>query len=214
MKKKKLEARWRALSEDKRAGLAAVGLSLAILAATAVAQAAVYVWASRSVALLTDVIHNFGDAATTIPVALALLARRPRLWPRYVVLGFILGSAAGAAYAVIDGLIHPREPDSLLALAIAGVVGAVGNLAAAVVRFRASATWSIPILADDAKHALADAATSLAVVASALCTWMNWGWADPVIGGVITGFILGLACSSLKGIRAEAREGRSLRDPG
>jgi divalent metal cation (Fe/Co/Zn/Cd) transporter len=37
------------------------------------------VWLSGSVALLADTIHNFGDAATALPLGVALLlTRRPR----------------------------------------------------------------------------------------------------------------------------------------
>jgi divalent metal cation (Fe/Co/Zn/Cd) transporter len=51
-----------------REGLVAVALSLAVLAATAGAQLAIFVL-SGSVALLADLVHNFGDAATAIPLA-------------------------------------------------------------------------------------------------------------------------------------------------
>lgn len=53
-----------------REGLRSVGLALLVLTATAVLQLLVFV-ASGSVALLADLIHNFGDAATAIPLALA-----------------------------------------------------------------------------------------------------------------------------------------------
>ena len=43
-------------------GLIAVGLSLVVLGATALAQAAIFVL-TGSIALLADLIHNFGDAA-------------------------------------------------------------------------------------------------------------------------------------------------------
>src|SRR3978361_1329786 len=46
-----------------REGLTAVGISLAVLGTTALAQLAIYL-AAGSVALLADLIHNFGDAAT------------------------------------------------------------------------------------------------------------------------------------------------------
>jgi hypothetical protein len=55
-----------------REGLRAVGLSLAVLGLTALAQVVIYV-ASGSVALLADLIHNFGDAATAIPLGIAFL---------------------------------------------------------------------------------------------------------------------------------------------
>lgn len=57
-----------------RAGLRAVGLSLAILGVTALVQVAIFVL-TGSVALLADVIHNFGDAATAIPVGIAFFLR-------------------------------------------------------------------------------------------------------------------------------------------
>jgi hypothetical protein len=56
-----------------RAGIRAVSWSLAILTITALAQAFIY---SRtlSVALLADLIHNFGDALTAIPLGLAFFS--------------------------------------------------------------------------------------------------------------------------------------------
>src|ERR671920_690311 len=60
-----------------RAGLRAVGLSLVILGLAALAQTLVFV-ASGSVALLADLIHNFGDAATAIPLGIAFALRSAR----------------------------------------------------------------------------------------------------------------------------------------
>ena len=60
-----------------RQGLVAVGWSLLVLGLTALAQTAVFL-ASGSVALLADLIHNFGDAATAIPLAIAFALRSPR----------------------------------------------------------------------------------------------------------------------------------------
>jgi len=57
-----------------RAGLRAVSISLAVLLATALAQAAVFV-ATGSVALLSDLVHNAGDALTAIPLGAAFLLR-------------------------------------------------------------------------------------------------------------------------------------------
>src|SRR5947209_8210222 len=52
-----------ALEVRSRAGIRAVSTSLAVLLATAVVQVVVYAL-SGSVALLADLIHNFGDALT------------------------------------------------------------------------------------------------------------------------------------------------------
>ena len=60
--------------ERSRAGLQAVALSLAILGLTALAQVAIFV-ATGSIALLADLIHNFGDAATANPLGIAFLMR-------------------------------------------------------------------------------------------------------------------------------------------
>ena len=60
-----------------RRGLRAVGLSLAVLGTTAAAQLAIFV-ATGSIALLADLIHNFGDAATAIPLGIAFLMRSER----------------------------------------------------------------------------------------------------------------------------------------
>lgn len=60
-----------------RAGLRVVGLSLAVLGLTALAQVGIFV-ATGSVALLADLIHNFGDAATAVPLGIAFLLRSAR----------------------------------------------------------------------------------------------------------------------------------------
>src|SRR5262245_47584106 len=60
-----------------RAGIRAVSLSFAVLLATAVAQTVIYMTV-LSVALLADLIHNFGDAMTAIPLGLAFLFRSAR----------------------------------------------------------------------------------------------------------------------------------------
>ena len=60
-----------------REGVRAVSASLAVLLVAALAQTAIYVL-SGSVALLADLIHNFGDASTAIPLGAAFLLRSAR----------------------------------------------------------------------------------------------------------------------------------------
>ena len=57
-----------------REGVKAVSISLVVLLAAAGAQAAIFV-ASGSVALLADLIHNFGDSLTAVPLGIAFLMR-------------------------------------------------------------------------------------------------------------------------------------------
>jgi hypothetical protein len=64
-------------SNGSREGLRAVGISLLVLGLTAAGQVLVYLL-SGSVALLVDLIHNGGDAATAIPLGVAFLLRSPR----------------------------------------------------------------------------------------------------------------------------------------
>jgi len=57
-------------------GVRAVALALVVLVLTAAAQAAVFL-ASGSIALLADLIHNAGDAATAIPLGIAFACAAP-----------------------------------------------------------------------------------------------------------------------------------------
>ena len=133
-----------------REGLRAVGLALVVLGATAVAQLVVFV-ASGSVALLADLIHNFGDAATAIPLAIAFALRSARAerWAGRGVVLAIFVSACVAGYEAIDRLVHPHEPEHLTALALAGAVGFAGNWWAALIRGRAGRRLNSPALIAD-----------------------------------------------------------------
>src|SRR6266516_4688239 len=57
-----------------REGVKAVSISLAVLGAAALVQVAIFVL-SGSVALLADLIHNFGDARTAVPLGIAFFLR-------------------------------------------------------------------------------------------------------------------------------------------
>lgn len=137
----------------------AVGFSLAILAATAVAQALVFI-ASSSVALLADLIHNVGDALTALPVGLAFLLRSARAekLAGWAVVFAIAVSGIVAAVAAVDKLINQETPDHLLALA--GIIGIVGNGLAARVRTGAGRKLNSPALIADGHHARVDALVS------------------------------------------------------
>jgi cation diffusion facilitator family transporter len=186
-----------------REGLRAVGLALLILGLTAVAQTAVFA-ASGSVALLADLIHNFGDAATAVPLAVAFAlrsARAERVAGLFVVLA-ILASACVAGAEAVARLIEPREPSHLLALGAAGALGFAGNWVAAAVRTRAGRRLDSPALIADGAHARADAYVSLAVVASAVVVALGFDVADPLIGLGITLVILRITWDSWRTVRA------------
>ena len=188
-----------------RAGVRAVGWSLAVLGATAGLQALVFALSS-SVALLADLIHNTGDALTAIPLGVAFLlaSRRAERWAGYAVVGTILVSALVAAYEAIDRLVHPRELDSLVPLALAGVVGFVGNEIAARIRLRAGHALNSPALVADGHHARVDGYVSLGVVASAGVVSVGLDVGDPIIGLGITVLILRITWQAWHTIRARA----------
>ena len=180
-----------------RAGVKAVSLSLALLGAAALAQVVIFVL-SNSVALLADLIHNFGDALTAVPLGIAFFLRsfRGEKLAGLAVVFAILVSACVALYEAIQRLIHPQNLSHLWVLAAAGVVGFVGNELAAQVRLRAGRRLSSPALIADGNHARIDGFVSLGVVASAIVVALGARIGDPIIGLAITRVILKITWDS------------------
>jgi cation diffusion facilitator family transporter len=191
-----------------REGLRAVTWSLAVLLATAVAQAAIFA-ATGSVALLADLIHNAGDALTAVPLGIAFLLRSARAEQRagYFVVAAIFVSACVAGAEAIARFVHPQHLDHLGVLAAAGVIGFAGNEVAARVRLRAGRRLDSAALVADGHHARADGYVSLAVVASAAVVALGFDLGDPLIGLVITVVILRITAQSWRTIRDDRAEG-------
>jgi len=187
-----------------RDGLRAVAISLAVLLLTSIAQGVIFV-ATGSVALLADLIHNVGDALTAIPVGIAFVMRSFVAEKRagYFVVAAIFVSACVAAIAAVDRLINPQTLDHLGTLALAGVIGFIGNEIAAQIRLRAGKRLSSPALIADGNHARTDGLVSLAVVASAITVALGFDLGDPIIGLVITVVILRITWQSLQTIKAD-----------
>jgi cation diffusion facilitator family transporter len=195
-----------------RAGLRAVSLSLVVLLVTALAQSAVFV-ATSSVALLADLIHNFGDALTALPLGAAFLLRSFVAERRagYFVVAAIFVSACVAGAEAVDRLVHPQPIDHLAVLAAAGFIGFVGNEIAARIRLRAGRTLRSPALIADGNHARTDGFVSLAVVASAIVVAVGLEVGDPIIGLAITVVILRITCQSLQTVREDRGSDRPAR---
>jgi cation diffusion facilitator family transporter len=191
-----------------RDGVRAVALALAVLGATALAQAAVFV-ATGSVALLADLIHNAGDAATAIPLAAAFMLRSARAerWAGRAVVGAILVSALVAGYAAVERLLHPSDVHGLGVLVAAGAIGVAGNAGAAAIRTRAGRRLASPALVADGAHARADALVSLAVVVSAGAIAAGIPIADPLVGLAITAVILRVTWQSWRTVSAGGESG-------
>jgi cation diffusion facilitator family transporter len=191
-----------------RAALRAVALALLVLGLTAAAQTAVFI-ASGSVALLADLIHNAGDAATAVPLALAFVLRSPRAerWAGLAVVLAIFASACVAGYQAIERLIDPQPVRQLGVLAAAGALGVAGNWLAALIRSRAGRRLDSPALVADGNHARADAYVSLAVVVSAAALALGADILDPLIGLAITLIILRISWHSWQTVRTEPDPG-------
>jgi cation diffusion facilitator family transporter len=186
-----------------REGIKAVALSLLVLGLAAGAQTVIFALTS-SVALLADLIHNFGDAATAFPLAAAFALRSVRVerLAGLAVVFAIAVSAAVAGYEAIDRLINPREVTHLGALAAAGGIGYLGNWIAARIRTRAGKRLNSPALVADGNHARADAYISLAVIGSAAALALGAQIIDPLIGLGITVVILRIIWQSWETVRA------------
>src|SRR5260221_10841731 len=186
-----------------REGVKAVALSLLVLGLAAVAQLLVFLL-THSVSLLADLIHNFGDALTAVPLGIAFFLRSVRgekLAGLAVVLAIFL-SACVALYETILRFIHPPELTHLWVLAAAGVIGFVGNELAAQIRLRAGRRLGSAAMTADGNHARIDGFVSLGVVASAIVVGLGAKIADPTVGLVITVVILQITWSSWRTVRS------------
>jgi cation diffusion facilitator family transporter len=180
-----------------RAGVKAVAISLAILGVAAGLQLAIFLL-SNSVALLADLIHNFGDALTAVPLGIAFFLRsfRGEKLAGLAVVAAIFVSACVALYETVMRFIHPQDLTHLWALAAAGAIGFVGNELAAQVRLRAGRRLSSPALIADGNHARVDGFVSLGVIGSAIVVSLGASIGDPIIGLVITLVILKITWDS------------------
>jgi cation diffusion facilitator family transporter len=186
-----------------RDGVRTVAASLAVLMLTALVQVVIFT-TTGSVALLADLIHNFGDALTAVPLGIAFVMRSSTAERRagWFVVATIFVSACVAAVEAVDRLVHPHALHHLGVVAAAGAVGFLGNEIAAQIRLRGGRRLNSPALIADGNHARVDAYVSLAVVASAAVVAAGFRLGDPIIGLVITVVILRITWQSMQTLRA------------
>ncbi|MET7324188.1 cation diffusion facilitator family transporter [Streptomyces sp. NPDC005549] len=188
--------------ESSARGLRALWVSLAVLGATALAQAAVVV-VSGSVALLGDTVHNTADALTAVPLGIAFVLGRRAATRRFtygygraedlagvVIVLTITASAVFAAWTAVDRLLDPRPVAHVPAVAAAALVGFAGNEWVARHRIRVGREIGSAALVADGLHARTDGYTSLAVLLGAGGAALDWQLADPVVGLAITAAIV------------------------
>ena len=191
-----------------RDGVRVVLVSLAILAVTAFAQAAIYA-TSGSIALLADLIHNAGDALTAVPLGAAFLLRSQAAERKagLAVVGTIFASALAAGSFAVLRIIDPLAPTHLLVLALAGAVGVIGNAIAARVRLDAGRRLDSAALIADGQHARSDAIVSVGVILSAGAVSLGASIADPILGLLITALILRITWESWRTVRGQHAHG-------
>lgn len=200
-------------------GIWAVKWSFVGLFVTALLQAVVVVL-SGSVALLSDTIHNFGDAATAVPLGIAFALSRLKPGRRFpfgygrvedlagvVVVLIILFSAVVAGYEAINRFFEPQPVGLLWAVVAASVIGFAGNEAVAVFRIRVGRWIGSAALVADGYHARTDGWTSLAVLVGAVGVWLGFPLADPIVGLLISLAILGIVWQSGKTIFTRLLDG-------
>ncbi|WP_019853298.1 cation diffusion facilitator family transporter [Actinopolyspora mortivallis] len=188
--------------EDSRSGIRALWISLLVLGATALGQAAVLSLAG-SVALLSDTLHNTVDALTAVPLGLAFLLDRRPATKRFpygygraedlaglVVVLVMVASVVVALASSVEALFVPHSVDSPLVVAAAGVVGFLGNEVAARVRIHTGRRIGSAALVADGMHARTDSLTSLGVVLAAGGAALGWSALDPLAGLAIAAAIV------------------------
>ena len=200
-------------------GIWAVKWSFIGLGLTAAIQVVV-VALSGSIGLLADAIHNLGDAATAIPLAVAFLISRRRPSRRFTfgdgrvedlagiaVVLTILASAMVAGYETVRRFLHPQEITHLSAVMAASVIGFIGNEGVALFRIKVGREIGSAALIADGEHARIDGWTSLAVLLGAGGVWLGYPLADPIVGAVITVAIFAIVWQSAKAVFLRVLDG-------
>lgn len=198
--------------EASAEGIRAVKISLVALAVTAALQVLV-VAVSGSVALLADTIHNFSDALTAVPLWIAFVVGRRAANRRYTygygraedlaglfIVAMIALSAVVAGVQAVRRLIDPVPVEHVGWVAVAGLVGFLGNELVAVYRIRVGRRIGSAALIADGLHARTDGFTSLAVLAGAAGVAAGFPLADPIVGLLITVAILAVLRTAVRDV--------------
>jgi cation diffusion facilitator family transporter len=205
--------------EASTQGVRALKISLFMLLGTTILQFIV-VLISGSVALLADTIHNFSDALTAVPLWIAFILGRRAANRRYTfgygraedlaglfIVAVIALSAIVAAWQSIDRIFNPQTLHNLGWVAVAGIIGFIGNEAVAIYRISVGQKIGSAALVADGVHARLDGFTSLAVVVGALGVWLGFPLADPIVGLLISAAIIVLLWGTVRSIGRRLMDG-------
>lgn len=168
---------------------------------------------SGSIALLADTVHNFGDAVNSLPLLFAFMIARRLPTQRYTY-GFgrgediagiliVLSIAFSAGYILFESvnkLIHPTPIENLTWIALAALIGFVGNEFVASLQIRVGRKIGSDAMVADGLHARTDGLTSLAVLIAVGGAWFGLPILDPIIGIIIGLAIVGITWGASKSI--------------
>ena len=200
-------------------GMLTITWSFLGLVATALLQM-IIVLISGSVALFADMIHNFGDAATALPLLIAFTLARRKPSKRFtygygrvedlagvIIVLIILLSAIVAGYESIKRLLHPKTVGYLWTVVVAAMIGFLGNELVAQFRIRVGKEIGSAALIADGYHARVDGFASVAVLFGAVGVWLGYPLADPLVGLLIAAAIFRIIWESGKSVFTRLLDG-------
>jgi len=197
---------------DNKLAIRTVWIALVALGVTTALQVVIYM-ASGSVALLADTVHNLGDALNSIPLLIAFYFAR-RMANRRYTYGFgrlediagvfiVISIGFSAGYILIESfqkLFNPQPLQNLGWLALASLVGFIGNELVAMMQIRVGRQIGSDAMIADGQHARVDGLTSLAVLIAVLGTLIGVPILDPIVGIVIGLAIVGITWNAIKAV--------------
>ena len=197
---------------DNKLAIRTVWIALFSLSITTALQVVIYM-ASGSVALLADTVHNLGDALNSIPLLIAFYFARRVATSRYTY-GFgrlediagvfiVISIGFSAGYILIESfqkLINPQPLQNLGWLALASIVGFIGNELVAIMQIRVGKQIGSDAMIADGQHARIDGLTSLAVLIAVFGTLIGLPILDPIVGIVIAFAIVGITWNAIKAV--------------
>ncbi len=197
---------------DNQLAIRTVWIALVALGLTTALQVVIYV-ASGSVALLADTVHNLGDALNSVPLLFAFYIARRAANKRYtygygrlediagvfiiISIGF---SAAFILYESVQRLLNPLPLENLEWIALASLVGFLGNELVALMQIRVGRRIGSDAMIADGQHARIDGLTSLAVLIAVFGTLIGLPILDPIVGVIIGFAIVGITWKAIKAI--------------
>ncbi len=197
---------------DNQLGIRTIWLALVALGITTILQIIIYV-ASGSVALLADTVHNLGDALNSIPLLVAFYLARKVANRRYtygygraediagvLIVVSIAFSAGYILWESVQKLINPQPLTNLPWVAVAAIIGFIGNELVAVMQIRVGKQIGSDAMIADGQHARVDGLTSLAVLIAVFGTAVGLPILDPIVGIIIGFAIVGITWKAIKSI--------------